>query len=79
MRGRGERAGVRRRVRHPANAKLAVLCGWISVSLVVREKEMQSDSERLERAGFHGVESEKTDQKGQLRAGRGGEETFEEI
>lgn len=56
MRGRGERAGVRRRVRHPTNAKHAVLRGWISVSLVVREEEMQSDSERVERAGFHGVE-----------------------
>ena len=79
MRGRGEWARVWRRVRHSTDTKFAVLRGWLSVSVVVQQEETQSDSQAMEGSGFHGTESEKAGQKGQLRAGEGRGKMFEKI
>lgn len=56
MRRGGERTGVRRYLRHPADAEFRLPAGGISLSVRMQEAKVQPDTADSERTRFYGVE-----------------------
>lgn len=67
MRHGGERTGVRRCLRRPANAECRSLVGQLSLVADVQGTKAQSDKAHSKRTGFHGAKQQTTDRKRRRR------------